>query len=271
MLFQEIKTLLENELSPKKYSLNSEIYGLHYGEESNKKTIKRILLTVYLNLESLHFAIKNRINLIISIHGLINKPINQFDRELINKLTLLSKYPIQIFVLDSSFIATEGGISDTIMETLYLRLDRPFMIKSNKKTLVPIGRICIPNTYPGNKKELTLEDLITRVKSNLDKNNILYVGNLNKKIEKVGIIGGEVIKIKYIKELIKYGCDCFISGELNLNIANYGEENGICIIRVSLFQSKIFALRKLHNFLCLKFPYEEFFFYETKNPIKLFS
>ena len=132
MFLNEIKNLLENELSPKIYNFNSEIYGIHYGKISNKKIIKKVMITVDLNLESIHFALKNKINLIISIHGLINKPIKKFNTELINKLTLLSKFPIHIFVLNKTFIAANGGISDTIMEVLYLKLDKPFMIRNKK-------------------------------------------------------------------------------------------------------------------------------------------
>ncbi|MFX1584097.1 MAG: Nif3-like dinuclear metal center hexameric protein [Promethearchaeota archaeon] len=262
---------MENELSPKIYNFNSEIYGIHYGKISNEKIIKKIMITVDLNLESIHFAIKNKINLIISIHGLINQPIKKFTTELINKLTLLSKFPIHIFVLNETFIAANGGISDTIMEALYLKLDKPFMIRNKNKNSIPIGRICFPNKYPHDKDSLNLEELIIRIKSNLDMNKISYVGDLNRTIEKICIIGGESLKIEYIHKLIKQGCDCIISGKIFHSIANYAKEIGICLIGISLFNSKILALRKLYNFLSLHYPYEEFFFCNAKNPLKVYK
>lgn len=271
MFLNDIKNLLENELSPKIYNFGSEIYGIHYGKISNDKIIKKIMITIDLNLESIHFAIKNKISLIISIHGLINKPIIQFNGELINKLTLLSKFPIHIFVLNKAFIAANGGISDTIMEALYLKLDKPFMIRNKNENLIPIGRICYPNRYPHDKKSLNLEDLIIRVKSNLDINNISYVGNLNRTIEKICIIGEETLKIAYLQKLIKKGCDCIISGKTFHNIANHAKEFGISLIGISLFKSKMLALRKLYNFLSLQYPYEEFFFFNGKNPLKVYK
>lgn len=271
MFLNEIKNLLENELSPKIYNFSSEIYGIHYGKISNEKIIKRIMITVDLNLESIHFAIKNKINLIISINGLINKPIIRFNTELINKLTLLSKFPIHIFVLNKTFIAANGGISDTIMEALYLKLDKPFMIRNKNENFIPIGRICFPNRYPHDKESLNLEDLIIRIKSNLDMNNISYVGDLNRTIEKICIIGGETLKIEYLQKLIKDGCDCIISGMIFHNIAIYTKEIGICLIGISLFNSKMLALRKLYNFLSLQYPYEEFFFFNAKNPLKVYK
>ncbi|MFX0024873.1 MAG: Nif3-like dinuclear metal center hexameric protein [Candidatus Hermodarchaeota archaeon] len=262
---------MENEISPKIYNFNSEIYGIHYGKISNKKIIKRIMMTIDLNLESIHFAIKNKINLIISVHGLINKPIIKFNTELINKLTLLSKFPIHIFVLNKTFIAANGGISDAIMEALYLKLDKPFMIRNKNENFIPIGRICFPNKYPRNKKSLSLEDLIIRIKSNLDMDNISYVGDLSRSIEKICIIGGETLKIEYLRKLAKEGCDCVISGKIIHNIANYAKEIGISLIEISLYRCNMLALRKLYNFLSLKYPYEEFFFFNAKNPLKIYK
>ena len=42
MLLQEIQLILQNKLIPKKYKLNSEIYGLQYYQNRPKKLIKRI-------------------------------------------------------------------------------------------------------------------------------------------------------------------------------------------------------------------------------------
>ena len=127
MFYDEIKSLIENKLSPRVFQFNSEFYGLYYGQVTNKKHIKRLMFTVDLNLESIHYAIRNKITLIVSLHGLTKDPITNFNQLLINKLTLLSKYPLLVYVLNSSFIAAEGGISDTLMESLYLKLEKPLM------------------------------------------------------------------------------------------------------------------------------------------------
>ena len=65
MFFDEIELIIETKLSPKIYRIDSEYYGLYYGQVNNKKHIKKILFTIDLSLESIHYAIKNKINLII--------------------------------------------------------------------------------------------------------------------------------------------------------------------------------------------------------------
>lgn len=269
MFFDEIKSLFEKKLSPRIYRINSENYGLHYGQDSKKKKIKRILFSVDLSLESIHYAIKNKINLIISLYGLTNEPITNFNQILINKLTLLSKYPTLVFVLSSSFIAAEGGISDTIMESLYLKLDKPFNIKNDKGEIVPIGRICLPNLYTMTKKALNLDNLLNRIKSNLQIEKISFVGELSAEINKICIVGGEITDLSYLRKALKHGCDCYLSGNMNHNFADYARESGLNLIQIPLYNCEKIALRKMYNFLSLEFPYDELYFYDAKNPVKI--
>ena len=269
MFFDEIKSLFEKKLSPRIYRINSENYGLHYGQASKNKYIKRILFSVDLSLESIHYAIKNKINLIISLYGLTNEPITNFNQLLINKLTLLSKYPTLVFVLSSSFIAAEGGISETIMESLYLKLDKPFNIENDKGEIVPIGRICLPNLYTRTKRALNLDNLLNRIKSNLQIEKISFVGESSAEINKICIVGGEITDLSYLRKALKHGCDCYLSGNMNHNFADYARESGLNLIQIPLYNCETIALRKLYNFLSLEFPHDEFYFYDAKNPVKI--
>lgn len=270
MDLEEIKALIENSLSPKLYILKNEHYGLHYGE-ARKKNIKKILITVDLSLKAINYAIKHKINLIISFYGLLHKPINQFDKRLINKLNLLSKYPISIFILNSSLISAEGGISDIILELLFLKLDDIFNIENSKNLEVPIGRLCSPKFYINQGSELTLEMLIKRIHDNYNVNRITYVGDLNKEISSICIIGGELFKIEYLEKASNFGCDCFISGKFDFLGASYASEIGMCLIQIPFYESVCIALKKLSNILSLEYPNEEFIFFQHNNPIQIYK
>ena len=258
MFLQEIKTILTNKLCPKIFKLNSEIYGLHYHKGRTNKLIKKVMLTIDLSIEAIHFAIKNKINLIISHHSLINK------------LSLLSKYPISIFVLNSSFIASEGGISDTIVNILYLKVEGTFEIKNNFESKIPIGRICSPINYLNRNNPFTLEDLIERIRTNLDLKYIVYVGELTNIIKRICIIGGDISKAEYIKKAINIGCDCYISGKIDYNDAIFARDMGINLIEVSHYKTEILAMKKLNNLLSLEFPEIEFLLFESKDPFKTY-
>ncbi|MFX1373747.1 MAG: Nif3-like dinuclear metal center hexameric protein [Promethearchaeota archaeon] len=268
MMLQEITALLEKKLSPKAFKINSEAYGLYYDKNRKNKIIKKGMLTIDLTLEAIHFALKQKVNLIISSHSLFNDPIKKFDQNIINKLALLSKYPFSIFILNSTFISAEEGITDTIAKALYLKIDNTFEIKFIDGVKIPIGRICSPLNYLHQKKTFTFEDLVNRVKKNLNLPYVSYVGNLKKIIQKICIIGGTTSKTNYIKKAMKGGCDCFISGKIDYFDAVFARDIGINLIETSHYQNVLLTMKKFCNFLSLEFPDVEFFLFESENPIK---
>ena len=270
VFLREIKLLLINKLSPKEFKLNSEIYGLQYDQNRNNKLIKKVMLTIDLSIDAIHFALKNKVNLIISHHGLVNSPIKKFNQNLINKLTLLTKYPISIFVLNSSFVSAEGGISDTLVETLYLKLETTFNIKTKRGTKIPIGRICSPRIFLTKNQPFTLENLIKRIKVNLDLTIVSYVGDLNKRIKRICIVGGDKPSFNYIKKAMILGCDCYISGRINYMDAIFARDVGLSLIEISHYKNEILALKKLCNVLSLEFPRTEFLLFESNDPFKTY-
>jgi dinuclear metal center YbgI/SA1388 family protein len=268
MQFQELEDLLTKKLAPKDFRLNSEIYGLHFNKIGNNKTIKKVMLTIDLSLEAIHFALKHKVSLIISHHSLINKPLKNFHQNIIDKLFLLSKYPISIFVLNSSFIAAEGGITDTLVNVLYLKLENVFNIKNKDGKKIPIGRICTLLNYPNEKAPFTLEDLIKRIKRNLNLKSVPFVGDLGRSINKICVIGGNISNIKLIKKAVSIGCDCYISGNLKYFDAIFARDMGLNLIEISHYGNEIIAMKKLCHILSLEFPQVEFALFESKNPIK---
>lgn len=270
MQLKAIISLLEQKLSPKLFKLDSEIYGIQYGISDPNRVVKKVLLTLNLSLEAVHYAFKNKINLIISYQGLISSPIDKFNRYLVNKLSLLSKYPISIFVLNSSFIAAEEGISDTVMNGLYLDLERTLNIENKDSEKIPIGRICTPKEYPYQKNPLNLEGLIKRLKTVFDAEKISYVGDLGQIIKKCCIIGGNNSDIKLMEQALEHNCDCYISSNIKYNEASFAKDSGLSLIELSYYKSGIISLKKLYNVLSLEFPYEEFFFFESEDPLNIY-
>jgi putative NIF3 family GTP cyclohydrolase 1 type 2 len=270
MYLEEIALLLENRLSPRIFTLKNDFYGIQYGDMQNR-VIRKIMITIDLTLNSIHYAVRNKINLIITLHGFLNKPISSFNRQQINKLTLLTKQPIIVFVLESSFIAAEGGVSDTIVEALYLKSLKPLDVIKKDGERIPIGRICQPKLYPHDAQKLRLENLIQRIKTNFELSRIPYVGNLKKEIDNICIIGGEINNLTYLEEILQNNCECLISGKISHIEAIFSKENGISLVEVSHYRSANVALRRLCNTLSLEFPRDEFYYFSSETPIKIFT
>lgn len=269
MFLQEICSILSNKLSPKCFKINSEVYGLQFDQERPNKIIKRGMLTFDVSIEAIRFAIRNKVNLVITYHSLIRTPTKKFDKNLIDKLTLLTKYPISIFVLSSSFIAAQGGVSDTLAEALYLNVDKTFEILNQRGIKVPIGRICSPKFYLNKISQMTLDELLKRIKTNLDLHYLLYVGNLKSTINRICLIGGELTNAHFLKKAESLECDCFISSKINCEDVIFGRDKGLTLIEVSDYKIKHLALKKLSNILSLEFPHIEFLFYESEDPFQI--
>ncbi|MFX1444533.1 MAG: Nif3-like dinuclear metal center hexameric protein [Promethearchaeota archaeon] len=270
MLFKEISSLLRNRLSPEEYIFENEFYGLEYGNKNSNNIIKRVMLSLDLNLEAIHFATLNRVNFIISYRGLINEPLKNFNQNLVNKLSLLSKYPLNIFVLNSSFVAAEGGISDTILDKIYLTLDKTFDIINKNNVAIPIGRICLPKKYPNQIQSFTLQDLLKRIKVNLEVDNLCYVGELNTKINRICLIGAKLPNLMLLERIISQGCDCLISCDFNYKEAMFAKDIGLTLIKIPHYHCEIKAMKRLSNTLSLEFPNDEIFLYESKNPLNVY-
>lgn len=268
--FQELRELLTNKLSPKTFRLDSETYGLYYDKIRDNTIIKKVMLTIDLSLEAIYFALKNKISLIISHHSLVINPIKKFTQPIIDKLSLLSKYPISIFVLNSSIIAAEGGISETLVNALYLKMEKTFEIKNNRGIKIPIGRICSPINYPNEKNPFKLEDLIKRIKKNLNLKSVLYVGDLEKPIKKICVVGGDITISNLFKKVVNNGCDCYVSGNIDYFEATLARDLGINLIEISHYRNEILAIKKLCNILSLEFPQVEFILFESKDPFKTY-
>ena len=271
MNLAEINLLLSEKLSPKQFSKKSEVYGLHYYEGNEKKPIKKVILTVDLSLEAIHYAVVNKVNLIISHHGFFEGSIKNFSPNLIKKLNLLSNYPISIFVLNTPFIAAEGGISDTLMQLLYLKLEDIFMIKLKSGRKVPLGRICYPESLNLKSNSITLINILKRVKANLNMDYIQYSGVLNRILKKICIVGAEYTNEKMLVSAKKKDCDCFISFKINHHLADLACDIDLALIGVSHYQTEYLSLKKLCNILSLEYPKCEFILYESNDPQKFFT
>jgi putative NIF3 family GTP cyclohydrolase 1 type 2 len=270
MIFNDINLFLRKKLFPEIFLLKNSFYGLQYGNPKQNKVINKILLTLDLNIQSIHFALLNKINLIISYRGLLNTSIQKFNQNLINKLSLLSKYPVSIFVLDSTLVAAEEGISDTIASTLYFDIEKTFNITNGEGNHIPIGRICYPKEYFMNRGVLDLEQILKRIKSNFEIECLSYVGDLNKPIKKVCIVGSDLIDIKVLENIKKLGCDTYISCGINYDVAIYAKEVGLNLIKIPNYNCEIKTLRKFCNFLSLEFPNDEFFTFDSNNLINIY-
>lgn len=266
MHLEELIEIIEKKYAPIIDNLNSEIYGIQYGDPESKKDIKKILFTNDLTIDSIYHALKHKANLIITLNGLFKNPIIKISENLKKKLILLSKFPILIYVLNKSFDYMEGGLLDTLIESLYLQIDKILYEKIGKNKNIPIGRICIINEK-GTLKDITLEKLLERIQVNLNMKSVSFLGELDSSIERICVVSENFLnsKVNIIEKTYHKIYDCYISSNFNYQEIIHAKDMGLSLIKIPSYYNEIIALKKLSNCLTLEFPYDEFFVYESSS------
>lgn len=265
----DIISFIKQKFALEYYPLNSEFFGIEYQPTNSVDDypVRKVLITLTLSNQSLLFALKKKINLIITYLGLLNKFTSHFDPFLINKLNLLSKSSSLIYSLNSSILASEYGTSATLRDILFLKTENIFKIniKSNK---IPIGRICLPKKYPISNNSFLLENLIKRVKNKLEMDTVQYAGDLKQKVVRICIIAGDISNMEIIRRIIELRCDCLIGCNVSSKQFILGRERDLCIINIPFLKILYLTLKKFHKILSLEFPNKKIFFFESNYPIK---
>lgn len=101
----------------------------------------------------------------------------------------------------------------------------------NKGETLGIGRIGSID------KEVTLEQLIKKVKEAYHVDQLRFVGDLSQKINRVAILGGS--GEKYIDHAIRAGADVYITGDMTFHPSQDAEQAGLSIIDPGHYIEKI--------------------------------
>jgi len=264
MLLSQITDFLEKKIAPKSFAFINDIHGIQFGPKFEDRNIKKIMITLDPSLNAIIEGVKQKVSLIISHHGLIHTPTKHFHENLIKKFYLLSSARIILFVINTAFEAAQNGISEIIANRLSLKIENLFELKDTSGKEIPLGRICTPERYLNNTKPFLLEDLINRIKKNLNLRYIRYIGKLNHEINKICII--ENISEKSLLNALKLNCDCMLTRDIRYETALIARDLNLDLIITPHFNSEIIGMKELYKILSIEFPRDFFIFFDSNDP-----
>lgn len=211
--------------------------GLSIG--SLEKEVTNVMLALDLTEEVLQDAIERNCNLIITHHPFIWDPYYKFIFEdyKTQMIKVLLDKDISVYSMHTNLDVANGGVNDTLAEMLGISEIKsyPINLESNKGVFLRYGKI-EPTKY---------SDFIENVKMIFNLTGVRYIGDLSEVIESVGIIGGAGGGIGELNDAINLNLDCYITGEVRLNCAQYAYAKKLNIIEVNhgvekfVFQSLI--------------------------------
>lgn len=226
VLTDEIIKALEN-FAPTHLAEDFDNVGFLAGRRG--KEINKILLSLDVDETVAEEAINCGAQMIISHHPVIfnaEKWIND-ETALGRTLLKLIENNISVYSAHTNMDIAEGGLNNYVAKSLGLNVISALDINGG-------GRIC--------EDEMTMLELIERVKVSYKLKTVKYTGDINKKIKRIAICSGSGGSL--IQDCIKADVDVFITGDVkysqarelffegisHIDLGHYNSEIGVCSI-----------------------------------------
>ena len=155
------------------------------------------------------------------------KEANPFSGEL-NKLSVFKEIKLEVIVSEEKL---NDAVNQMIKAHPYEEVAYDIYKLENTDKSLGIGRIGCLN------EKTSVQLLCEEIKESLDVRNVRVSGDLNKKVERVAIVGGS--GEKFIYEAFKQNADVLITGDITFHQAQEAIELGLVVIDAGHYIEKI--------------------------------
>ncbi|MFC4618016.1 Nif3-like dinuclear metal center hexameric protein [Camelliibacillus cellulosilyticus] len=208
---------------PKRLAIQDDKIGLQIG--TLDKPIHRIMVTLDVLENVVDEAIEKDIDFIFAHHAVIFRPLKNMrtDRGQSKIVAKCIKNDITVYVAHTNLDQADGGMNDWLADAIDLQ-DRAVMIPMNsgegeRYGLGRVGRLTEP---------MTLKALAEKVKNTFGLDGVRVVGNLDQKVKKVAVLGGD--GNRFITQAKFSGADVLITGDIYYHTAHDAILEGLSII-----------------------------------------
>ena len=178
--------------------------------------VNKVIITLDVTEDVVDYAIESCVDLIISHHPLIFKPLTSVceSNHVGRKVIKLLENGITVLSFHTRLDKVVGGVNDKLCDLLGINDAIPF----GEGDLGRIGYI---------ESERLLDDFAYHVKDALDADVVRVADALNP-VRHVAVVGGD--GKSYVKDAIALGADTYISGRIGYNVMEEAAEMGINLI-----------------------------------------
>lgn len=189
---------------------------------SFEDNLHHILLTLDLTLKVVEEAIDKQVNLIITHHPFFYTPLQQIllDEEKGQIIAKMLHHRINLYTMHTNLDVGSFGVNDTLAAKLSLQNIQGTVEKDH---FIRYGHI----------EPMRLYDFAQYVKKHLNQEGVRIAGHPDTTISQVGIIGGSGGQEEECIHAKNIGCDCLITGEIKLHIAQFAQSIGLNLIEVA--------------------------------------
>lgn len=215
--------------------------GLILGNEN--ESISKILVALDVDDNVIDEAILKKCQMIITHHPFIFKGIKSIRTSdtIGARIIKLIKNDISVFSAHTNLDIAKNGTNDTFANLLNLKgLDNLFPPKEGEFGLGRVGSLT---------EKVTFSALIDKVKEILNIKNLVVCGDLNRKVQKIGICTGSGGELDFILQAISKNCDVYITGDVKYHNSQVAKDLGICIIDATHYASEVIVLPTISQYI----------------------
>lgn len=238
MNLNSIINLLKDEVKLKEHEAwdNS---GLQLG--SKRSNINKIMLTLDMDLEVAEYAVKEKVDLIITHHPLFFSSIKKIDIDTYDGkiIKMLITNNINLYSMHTSYDMADKGVSFDLAGKLgILNYDVLHPVNIDKSGYGGIGEVNPVNIIEYSKyvKEALSADYVR-----------LYCTDDRRIIKKVAFCGGS--GSEFIADAINLNADVYITGDIKYHQAQTALKDNMCIIDAGHYNTEIHSMEFLKGIL----------------------
>ena len=242
----EIASALEC-LAPLQYAEPWDNVGLLLGDAN--ADITKMLIALDVTDEVVAEAIEKKVDCILSHHPLLLGKINRVvaDNPLTKRMIHLIQNHIHVYALHTNLDIAPMGVNDTLANRLSLKQIEPLCDYVDADKRYALGRVGVL------EQAQSLQAFAETVKQTLSMAHVTYVGDSQKSIRKVAVLGGSGADTEYFDYAKKRGADILLTSDVKYHKAQAALEMDLVLIDATHYATEVIVLPVLQQYLQSKF------------------
>jgi dinuclear metal center YbgI/SA1388 family protein len=264
---------------PPRLALPRDFVGIQVGSQDRliqeRFRIRKCAVSLDVNPQVILKAAENGANILLVYRGLLPRSIKTFTGALLDKIRLLMKNRMELYVVHTSWLSAECGINDTLADIFGLKVVEAFDVELEGKR-IPLGRVCSfgesnCDEVGDHMKNSTLADFIEQITNRLHLPDAIYVGNLDTPAKRVLILAGEYGRRDWLRIAATKGVDTYVTGTISRGTATLSNELKLNYICIDSYAMESLGMRRLMQLLSIDVPEVDFVFIESQHPWKRYT
>jgi len=239
-------------IAPRKFELPDQMRYVEVGpttkSEQTNTTVKRVIVAPNPSARTVTKASQEKANLIISCNPLLMEPTKQITGLDLVRFRLLAKNYISLYVIGSSWISANDGLSDALSDALNLTISGKFNIVGIDSNLVPIGRIC------QTPSKMNHSGFANYIASKMEISNVVFTGCLDDDVDSILACAANTVTKEVILQSLHEGVKTIVTGEITPANRLLAHNKGINIFELGAFVTETPGMKRLRHQLSLEFP-----------------